>query len=375
MSRKRRSDPPKYRQIRQKLLALAIEEKWERGHRFPTELELVRRYKVSRNTVRQSLADLERDGLIQRRQGQGTFFEGNGGQGNGRHFLVGAIVSSTAYIYTEIIQGAERVLSAAGYHLVMGRSTLHSPSDRTEAAARRSWNPDGFLLELWHPDHAVDMARVMGELKGSGTPFVLLNWSSEDPEVSFVTPDDVEAGAHAGSYLVANGHRRIAFVGIKGHTPSELRLKGFLRSAAQSAVAVPPDLLRWCEGADSQWRSGAHAATAEMLSLGAARPTAVFYFNDEAASQGYAAIREAGLSVPGDISVVGFDDSQISRALYPSLTTFLHPKDRIGEMAARILLDRIEDPDSSLPVRVTYTCKLIERDSVRNLAKEKHLNG
>ncbi len=373
MSQKSPSGPPKYKQIRELVLGLAEEQNWGPGQQLPTELELVRRYRVSRNTVRQAFSDLEHEGLIYRKQGQGTFFAGTERERRGRHFLVGAIVSNTAYIYTEIIQGAERVLSAAGYHLLMGRSTLNLAEDRQAGKPSGSWNPDGFLLELWHPDQAVDLRKVVENLKSTATPFVLLN--SDDPDASFVAPDDLDAGARAGSYLLARGHQRIAFVGIRGHGPSENRLKGLLSSASAAGKGVPSELIRMYEGHDTRQQSPAFAATTDLLSLGSSRPTAVFYVNDEAASQGYAAIREHGLSVPRDISVVGFDDSQLSRALYPPLTTFLHPKGRVGELAARILLDRIENPESFLPVHALYTCRLIERESVRNLAKEGSANG
>jgi DNA-binding LacI/PurR family transcriptional regulator len=215
------------------------------------------------------------------------------------------------------------------------------------------------------------MYGVMRNLISEGTPFVLMNWTSDDPRASFVAPNDVAAGESVFRYLYARGHRRIAFVGIRGNQPSDNRLKG-LRGAAEAAGEnIAPQRVKLGEGFISEAvKSDAYAATRELIALGDARPTAIFYFNDEAASLGYIAARDSGLSIPRDLSMVGFDDSQLSRAVYPPLTTVEHPKARIGEMAAHVLLDMIDNPAVFLPVQTLYSCKLIERGSVRNLVEE-----
>jgi GntR family transcriptional regulator of arabinose operon len=354
----------KYKQIGQHILALAAEEKWEAGHKLPTELHLVNQFKFSRNTVRQALAGLERQGLIYRSRGLGSFYTGRDRKGTKKHFLIGIMVSHNAYIYTDIIKAAERVFNPAGYHLVLGSSALGLPKDQRGSKNEVSWSPDGFLLELWNPE----MYSAMQNLLAQGVPLVLLNWTSDDSHVSFVAPNDIAAGESVFRYLHARGHQRIAFVGIRDNEPSNNRLKG-LRGAAEAAEQrIPPSLVKLGEGLTPAARqAAAYAATRELIALGDARPTAVFYFNDEEASQAYIAAREAGLSIPRDLSVIGFDNSQISRALYPQLTTLEHPKARIGEMAARVLLDMIDNPGTFMPVQALYSCRLIEGGSVRNL--------
>jgi GntR family transcriptional regulator of arabinose operon len=321
-------------------------------------------FKFSRNTVRQALAGLERQGLIYRCRGLGSFYTGRDHKGTKRHFLIGVMVSNNAYIYTDIIKAAERVFNPAGYHLVLGSSAMGLPKDKRRSKNQVSWSPDGFLLELWNPE----MYGVMQNLLAQGIPLVLLNWTSDDSHVSFVAPNDIAAGENVFRYLHDRGHRRIAYVGIRDNEPSNKRLKGLYGAAEAAGQRISPSLVKLAEGLTSAARqAAAHDATRELIALGDARPTAIFYFNDEEASQAYIAAREAGLSIPRDLSVIGFDDSQISRALYPPLTTLEHPKARIGEMAARVLLDMIDNPGIFLPVQALYSCRLIERGSVRNL--------
>lgn len=357
----------KYKKLKEYVLALAAEKKWQVGQKLPTELELVSQFNISRNTVRQALTGLEREGFIYRRRGLGSFYAGRDHQGSRRHFLIGVMMSQNAYIYTDIIKAAEKVLNPAGYHLLLGSSALSLPKNERTTNGGVSWDPDGFLLELWNQE----MYGVMRNLTSEGRPFVLMNWTSDDPRASFVAPNDVAAGESVFRYLYARGHRRIAFVGIHGNQPSDNRLKGLRNAAEAAGENIAPQRVKLGEGFISEAvKSDAYAATRELIALGDARPTAIFYFNDEAASLGYIAARESGLSIPRDLSVIGFDDSQLSRAVYPPLTTLEHPKARIGEMAARVLLDMIDNPAAFLPVQTLYSCKLIERGSVRNLMEE-----
>jgi GntR family transcriptional regulator, arabinose operon transcriptional repressor len=358
----------KYQQIKEYIIGLAMEQKWAPGHKLPSENDLVQQFSISRTTVRQAFADLEQEGIICRRRGQGTFFAGKGRGGDVRHFLIGVTVSLTTYIYPDIIQGAEKVLVQAGYHLVIGRSSLDLTLGKASGSGAAGWIPEGHLLELWNSVDGTDLKEVCRSLTERNMPYVLMNWVSEDPEVSCVAPDDVDAGKRAFRCLNDLGHVKIAYVGLANNQPSRNRLLGFRNAAEAEGRSLPESMIKECEEyADKGSEVPAHTATRELLGLGRERPTAIFCFNDEYASGVYQAIREAGLSIPDDVSVIGFDDSSIAQALYPALTSFTHPKERVGEMAARILLDRIENPDTFLPVHVLYSCRLRERGSVKKL--------
>ncbi len=96
------------------------------------------------------------------------------------------------------------------------------------------------------------------------------------------------------------------------------------------------------------------------------RPTAIFASNDLSAFGAMEAIRERGLDIPGDISIVGFDDMPQASLVYPQLTTVRQPLDQMGRVAARMLIDEIENPRYT-PRRVTLSTSLVIRDSCRSL--------
>jgi DNA-binding LacI/PurR family transcriptional regulator len=153
---------------------------------------------------------------------------------------------------------------------------------------------------------------------------------------------DHDAGAElALKHLYDLGHRQIAYLrGPKTSADSEDRWKSTLRSAKALRLEVDPDLVVQMEGWVGSPEAG-YPATREILSRGN-RFTALFAYNDFSAIGAISALNEAGVRVPHDISVVGFDDIAIAQYVNPRLTTIRQPLRSMGELAARTLLDRIE---------------------------------
>lgn len=94
------------------------------------------------------------------------------------------------------------------------------------------------------------------------------------------------------------------------------------------------------------------------------RPTAIFYFNDHNAIQGYTALQELGIRVPEELSILGFDNYQTTELLNPPLTTFEHPKYELGRWAANLLLDEMVNREKKLPMKLVFEPTLVERKSV-----------
>jgi GntR family transcriptional regulator of arabinose operon len=105
----------------------------------------------------------------------------------------------------------------------------------------------------------------------------------------------------------------------------------------------------------------------ELLAIQQERPTAIFFFNDDGALHGYDAVREAGLKVPDDISVVGFDDCELALRATVPLTTMIHPKYQLGKWAAEILFHQIEHGGHTTPNQMILNPRIVVRDSVRHL--------
>jgi LacI family transcriptional regulator len=191
-------------------------------------------------------------------------------------------------------------------------------------------------------------------------PWVVLDSRTDDPNDSWVVPDE-EGGAYAAtSYLVQEGHRRIGYLRDANHHSADVeRVAGYRKALAEAGIDFDPDLL----AADRNDPMGGAEAAAKLIALDEP-PTAIQCFTDRMAMGAYRAIRRAGLRVPADISVIGFDNqSQIAPWLDPPLTTIQLPHEEMGRWAVEHLTGVLSG-DIEGPRQRRMECPLVIRDSV-----------
>jgi LacI family transcriptional regulator, repressor for deo operon, udp, cdd, tsx, nupC, and nupG len=200
-------------------------------------------------------------------------------------------------------------------------------------------------------------------LDAMGIPVTLV--SNEIEEIDDVPVFDVanrDAARSMVEYLIGVGHRRIAhIVGSEGNVEAAERLRGYFDALAGSGIEADPALV-W--QANFSIVGGARAAQ-RYLAL-ENRPTAIFAASDELALGCISALKEAGVGVPENVSVAGFDGIEISAIFNPALTTMLQPRAELGRLAAENLISRIgRAAGNSAPVKRTrLQCTLVVRDSV-----------
>jgi LacI family transcriptional regulator len=189
-------------------------------------------------------------------------------------------------------------------------------------------------------------------------PVVLVNCFTADHAFPAVVPSEIAGGQSATEHLIRHGHTRIGTIMGEAHmSAAQDRLKGYRRALATADIPYDPALV-----SEGNWSASAgYEGTARLLRL-KSPPTAIFCQNDRMAIGCYEALKEAGLSIPHDMSVVGYDDEEISRHLHPRLTTTILPQRAMGQWA-------IEHLEARHPKRDRYAitkleCALVERDSV-----------
>ncbi|TPN47804.1 substrate-binding domain-containing protein [Mesorhizobium sp. B1-1-9] len=210
-----------------------------------------------------------------------------------------------------------------------------------------------FTREITAPDY----------LYGLDIPVILLNCYTADYAFPAVVPSEIAGGQSSTRHLISHGHRRIATItGEPWMQAAQDRLKGYRRALATADIPFDPELV-----VEGDWSASAgYAATVKLLAL-KDRPTAIFCQNDRTAIGCYEALKEAGLHIPQDISVVGYDDEEIARHLFPPLTTSILPHMAMGQWA----IEQLEAPPAPGRGRYPITkleCPLVERESVRAAA-------
>ncbi|MEO5807223.1 LacI family DNA-binding transcriptional regulator [Devosia sp.] len=189
-------------------------------------------------------------------------------------------------------------------------------------------------------------------------PVVLLNCYTTDHHFPAVIPSEIAGGQHSTRHLIEHGHRRIATItGEPWMQAAQDRLKGYRRALATADIPFDPQLV-----VEGDWSASAgYKATVQLLSL-EHRPTAIFCQNDRTAIGCYEALKEAGLSIPEDISVVGYDDEEIARHMHPPLTSSILPHRAMGQWAVE-QLDSANDANKRFAI-TKLECPLVERASV-----------
>jgi LacI family transcriptional regulator len=195
-------------------------------------------------------------------------------------------------------------------------------------------------------------------------PLVLLNCHSPGSRLPTVVPGEIGGGQAATEHLITLGHERIAFInGESWQEAAEDRLKGYRRALATADLPFDPALVR-----AGDWMSGSGFEHTLSLMGEPRPPTAIFCANDLMAVGAIEALRQLGLRVPEDVSVMGYDDQEISRHTHPPLTTMVLPNYDMGRAAVELLFDLV-DGTSQRRTMLKVDCPLVERDSVAERAQ------
>jgi LacI family transcriptional regulator len=264
--------------------------------------------------------------------------------------------------FAELARTIEDAGFAEGYSVVLCNSDLSAVKQETYVDVLLANRVDGLILASSGLIPTVGSHDAVGRILEAGAPCVVVDRDLGETPVDQVLVDNDQGGYLAGQHLIALGHRRIAcLVGPSDLTPSAGRIAGFQRALADAGLAVAAEGLVRGNGRPD----GGAAAARQLLERGL-DVTAIFAFNDQMATGAIGALQRAGLRVPQDISVVGFDDIPLSAAIYPALTTIAQPIGEMGTIGVRLLLDRIArgHPKGHAPYqRVWLSTRLVVRES------------
>ncbi|EPT7034068.1 ribose operon transcriptional repressor RbsR [Cronobacter malonaticus] len=247
------------------------------------------------------------------------------------------ITASSNPFFSELVRGVERSCFERGYSLVLCNTDGDEQRMNRNLETLLQKRVDGLLLlctETHQPSPAI-MKRY------PAIPTVMMDWSPFDGGSDVIQDNSLLGGDIATRYLIDKGYTRIACVtGPLDKTPARLRLEGY-RTAMQRAglpVAEGYEVI-----GDFEFAGGLRAMQS-LLAL-PEPPQAVFMGNDAMAVGAYQALYQAGLRIPQDIALVGYDDIELASYMTPPLTTIHQPKDELGELAIDVLIHRMAQPE------------------------------
>jgi len=270
-----------------------------------------------------------------------------------RTHTVGALLPDLhGEYFSELIRGIDLAARARGLHLLV--SSSHGDAAEAAAALRAmNGRVDGLLVMSPH----VNADFLWGNVP-EGLPAVLMNTRVAEGKHSSFAVDNYGGAVTMVRHLVERGHQRIAFVaGPDSNFEAQERLRGYRAALAELLPEAHEDVLQGDFTQESGWRVGN-----QVVAL-TERPTAVFASNDMMAIGCLSAFNEAGLQVPRDIALAGFDDIPISRYVNPPLTTVRAQITELGALALDRLASSIEEPERIAVQHLTLRADLIVRQS------------
>lgn len=258
----------------------------------------------------------------------------------------------SSQFYARIISGIEEELVRRRYFFHFNSVDKES-FDLSRIRLDFSGLAGVILVGVYHDDFVL-------KLRNLDVPMILIDYYIPTEDIPAVLIDNADGILKACRHLASLGHRRVAYLsGDAVETSTHERLFGFHRAVAEYGLDPDPDLV--VENLAGRIDEGFRAMAA-LLGKGAA-PSAVVAYNDLIAAGAMDAVKQSGRAVPGDISIVGFDDIQLAAELNPPLSTVHVPKKTMGRIAARRLIDLIKKKEEPTPNKTLVPTRLVIRGS------------
>lgn len=267
------------------------------------------------------------------------------------------------YIFPRVIQGIDDVLTGAGYSIVL-KNTKNSRTREAECLQEiLSKDIDGVIIE---PSKSQIFCRHMNlyeQLEKSHIPYVFIQGCfPQMKDKPHVLLDDFQGGYMITKYLTDYGHKNIVGVFKADDMQGQNRHKGYVRALQEAEILYDPDKVVWFHTEDRKIHP--YEAIREMAGKTLrGRMDAVVCYNDQTAQLVIRALQEEGLRIPEDVSVTGYDNSSLANQQGLRLTTIDHPQEKLGAMAAELLLSMIQNGEKEEGESVLIQPMLIEGNS------------
>ncbi|MGP8313157.1 GntR family transcriptional regulator [Enterocloster aldenensis] len=351
----------KYEVIARRIKDAIREGQLQENDRIPGEIELAQQFMASRITVRKAMELLESERLVYKIQGSGTYVAGKKAD-RPKSCNIAVLTSYiTDYVFTNILRGIEAEATKEGYTISIGITEFKYSKEAQFIKAMIEGGVDGLIIESTLsalPNPNMDLYRQLDSLQ---IPYIFVNSYYKELNPVYVVTDDESVGFQAVDYLFDLGHRKIAGIFKMDEIQGLERYRGFLKGFKEHDLPVPEDHVWWftTDTEEEVFSPYYDDFTGRKLE----GCTAVVCYSDLTASKVMKYFERKGIRVPEDISIVGIDNSSISELQHYGITTFAHPKERLGIEAAKRLFKMIKTNERA--DSLTLRMHIVKRESAR----------
>jgi DNA-binding LacI/PurR family transcriptional regulator len=351
-----------YAALAQRMRTSIMSGEFQPGQLLGSEHDLARKQNISRVTVRKASEMLVNEGLLERRPGKGLYVRDNSAKERVGTRLIQVVAGNLRWEpCIQVSRGAQAAAKELGIQVQLYDAHGDAELDLEVVRGLPESSARGAIIVSLH---SAAFNEAVFELKRQNYPFVLVDQRLHDINVPSVMADNHAGGLAMGAELVGLGHRRIGFIGNTIASTVTDRLNGLRDAMGDAGIAFDRSLVMDL-GVEKDplgdWSTRVDECTRSMMAR-ADRPTAIFCSCDAVARSTYRTLAQMGLNVPGDVSVVGFDDDPLAEWLTPGLTTVRQPHVAMGKAAIDLLSARMTNPNASVEHRV-LPVELVRRGS------------
>ncbi|HXD78615.1 MAG TPA: LacI family DNA-binding transcriptional regulator [Puia sp.] len=276
-----------------------------------------------------------------------------------RSSTIGLIVPDiTNTWFAQLALGIENEARKHNYNIFLSNSNDDIKVEKKSIMLLQNWMVDGIIIAPigLENEHLIKASK-------RGTPLVLIDRFFEGIDLPYISSNDYQGSIEANQYLIDNGHRRIAcFQGIVGTSPNNQRVKGYKQALEKNKIPFDPALVM---GNNFGYNNGYICAKEVIKNLAKTNITAIFSTGNQITLGLLKAFKEDGIKIPGDISVISFDEQKYSDLLYTPMTTVSHMNENVGDISLKMVLAQMDHKPK--PKNVVLKSKLIIRDSVKDI--------
>ncbi|MCX8082475.1 MAG: GntR family transcriptional regulator [bacterium] len=339
--------------VKENLKARILKGAFSTEIRFPSERKLGKEYSVSRITIRHAISELVAEGYLFRIPFKGTYVSKDISKQT-----IEIIVNPPLNIsfFADVLEGFESAVSKDGNKLILKCTDANADTERKYLERIREEKLDGLvIISGIHSLSNVDLIKKVSHI----LPVVVIDRYLGEVEADYITSDDEKGGYLATKHMIELGCRKILHLaGPLQHSTARARLNGYRKALDEFNIEFDEEMVRHT---DWNIESGYYEAKKFLMNN---RVDGIFASNDEIAVGAFKAIRELGLSIPSDISIVGYGNLTIGRYLEIPLTTIDQKPEKIGAEAYRILMERLKGERNSHTLKkVAMDVELIIRES------------
>jgi GntR family transcriptional regulator of arabinose operon len=332
------------------------------GDKLISEHKICDKFDVSRQTARQAVAVLEREGLVVKRQGSGTFVSGH--DARPQHKNIGILTTYIGdYIFPGLISGIQDVLSGHDYQMTLRLTQNKIENERRQLLSLLSLDIDGLIVEATKSALPSPNLGLYQEFARRNIPIVFVHAFPRELSCNYIIKDDEKAGGLAARHLIENRHKKIGGIFKYDDIQGNLRYKGVITEMYVHHIPLDENAIIWysTETYDQLFSDSFLPFTLARLK----DCTALICYNDDVAITALQAFEQAGVRIPEDLSVISFDNSNLAKIAQPTLTSITHPGAELGKLATESLLAIIQNPHYE--IQHVFKPQLVIRNSVKKL--------